>query len=613
MTSLLDGAPYAERDDASLLRELVALTEWHRAGSKAYAAIVAGFVEAASFGDLPYLHASVFKHLALKTAHPDVKHGRILSSSATTGSNPSTIALDDLSSSLQVRSAAAILAEFVGRDRRPLIVVDDPKSMRGRGGVSARTAAALGLHPFASDVHFVLDESSGEPVVRWDKVEAVLASSSDVLVYGVSWLLWRAWGNAVAPPQVAERLAQTRVTLVHSGGFKRLASARVERDAFDGALLAGTGALSRVVDFYGLVEQNGVVFPLCERGRRHVPRWAHVIARDRRTLEPTLDVGLLQLLNPLPRGAPYHSVLTEDVGRLHGDPCPCGRGGPTFELMGRLETAEVRGCSDVGAHAPRGDARPDVPVDAESTRGEARFIASFGLTRIVLARPLDAVLDGFDTLRRRMARRMPPAFTRDDWAYLIRFTDPGELQRVLSQTFDRSAGPRLFFRPRSPVAVWLPSTTTLLGPLVLVLSSLGGARAFVKPSSRGTDLTTPFVAFARTELAGTALGDYFEKRVTIGHADRTADNGRGQAELARLRIVFGTDAAARAIASLPHPRGSHGLAFTERSSEAWIDVAAAHDPVVHDALVGVFGVHGQAACTAPRRGNRARARPCRRG
>ena len=56
---------------------------------------------------------------------------------------------------------------------------------------------------------------------------------------------------------------------------------------------------------------------------------------------------MLQLLNVLALGAPYHSVLSEDIGRLVEGQCPCGRGGRTFVLEGRVPKAELRGGADV--------------------------------------------------------------------------------------------------------------------------------------------------------------------------------------------------------------------------------------------------------------------------
>ena len=126
------------------------------------------------------------------------------------------------------------------------------------------------------------------------------------------------------------------VDFVHSGGWKKLEAIRVDRATLDQALLGACAPGSRVVDFYGLVEQNGILFPLCAAGFRHAPLWSEVIVRDPFSMLPLGDgqEGLLQLLNPLPRGAPSHSVLTEDVGRRVAGECLCGWKGRRFELIG---------------------------------------------------------------------------------------------------------------------------------------------------------------------------------------------------------------------------------------------------------------------------------------
>jgi phenylacetate-coenzyme A ligase PaaK-like adenylate-forming protein len=151
------------------------------------------------------------------------------------------------------------------------------------------------------------------------------------------------------PRSIADALARTRVCFVHSGGWKKLENLAVDRTAFDSTLLAAVAPGSLVLDCYGLVEQVGVLFPLCDHGMRHAPRWAEVIARDPWTLAPLPggETGMLELLNVLPRGGPYHAVLTEDLGRVHPGDCACGRSGRHFELLGRVPRAEVRGCANV--------------------------------------------------------------------------------------------------------------------------------------------------------------------------------------------------------------------------------------------------------------------------
>jgi hypothetical protein len=61
---------------------------------------------------------------------------------------------------------------------------------------------------------------------------------------------------------------------------------------------------------------------------------------------------VIQTLSLLPRSYPGHSLLTEDLGVVHGqDDCPCGRKGTYFSIVGRIPQAELRGCSDTYAES----------------------------------------------------------------------------------------------------------------------------------------------------------------------------------------------------------------------------------------------------------------------
>jgi hypothetical protein len=345
MTNLLDSPPFAPRDDAGFLNGMNEICSWHLAGCPEYCRVWPDWSEAKRLEDLPFLHVGVFKWQLWKTAAPGIVHQRTLRSSSTTQATASMIALDERSSTLQAQSSAAILKELVGESLRPLAILDNSRALRRRGEASARVTAAMSLRFLASEIHFLLDNDDS---MCWDRLGSVLARHRRLLVYGFTWMLWRAWATATIPEQVRRSLADAEVHFVHSGGWKKLDAARVDRKRFDAALLATVGPASKVTDYYGLVEQVGVIFPLCEAGFYHVPRWAGILVRDPWTLESLEGrPGLLQFMNVLSWGAPYHSVLTEDLGRLVPGDCACGRCGQRFELLGRVPKAEIRGCANV--------------------------------------------------------------------------------------------------------------------------------------------------------------------------------------------------------------------------------------------------------------------------
>jgi phenylacetate-coenzyme A ligase PaaK-like adenylate-forming protein len=107
--------------------------------------------------------------------------------------------------------------------------------------------------------------------------------------------------------------------------------------------------INRVHNYYGMVEQTGSIFMECDHGHMHASAWADVIVRDSINFKPLPpgQPGLIQLLSVIPRSYPGHSLLTEDEGVLLGhDGCLCGRKGTYFKVLGRIQNAEVRGCSD---------------------------------------------------------------------------------------------------------------------------------------------------------------------------------------------------------------------------------------------------------------------------
>lgn len=345
MSELLKLGPYAERDQGEFLREMVQLTRHHLAGCPDYARIWPAWRGAETPAELPYLHVGLFKLLNLRTQGSGIQHQRTLNSSSTSGTGASQIVMDAHSAKLQSESSIAILKDFVGGTVRPFVVLDSPRSLRSPA-LSARIAAALSLKPLASDMYLVLEDAADPASVKWPQVLNAVAASGSLLVYGFTYLLWQAFEHV--PSEVSVELKRKTIHFVHSGGWKKLEHLKIDRATFDARLLAHAGPGSAVVDFYGLVEQVGVVYPECSEGFRHAPAWAEAIVRDPYTLAPLVgEAGQLQLMNTLAWGAPYQSVLTEDMARIVPGACVCGRQGTRFELLGRMPKAELRGCANV--------------------------------------------------------------------------------------------------------------------------------------------------------------------------------------------------------------------------------------------------------------------------
>ena len=226
---------------------------------------------------------------------------------------------------------------------------------------------------------------------------------------------------------------------------------------------------------------------------------------------------------------------------------------------------------------------------------------------VALALPFDyrqAIAD-WGLLRRRMIRQMPPEFSRDEWAYLTTFLEEGNLSRPFLSTFGTTLtqpdhAPALLYRPRGPIAIWLPNNVSLLGPLSLILLSLTGQEIRMKLGSSAQDLSSGFLRFAIENLPQGELRAYLDSRIKTETFGREDPRQRELADHARVRMVFGSDAAAEAIHQLPHPLESLGFSFVERQSEAWLEPGALDESVL-TTLIKVFAIYGQAGCTSPKR------------
>ena len=184
-----------------------------------------------------------------------------------------------------------------------------------------------------------------DPVsVRWEVLLDVLGRSDELLIYGFTSILWQAWLPANVPTAVRDALRGKTIHFVHSGGWKKLEAARIDRRQFDTGLLAGLSDRSRVLDYYGLVEQVGVIFPLCEEGFHHAPRWADVVVRDPWTLTPLVDQpGMLQLLNVLAHGAPVSQRAHRGSGPSRRGSVPLWTTGPPLSIAWSRPEGRIAG------------------------------------------------------------------------------------------------------------------------------------------------------------------------------------------------------------------------------------------------------------------------------
>ncbi len=331
-----------------LLDGLNRLTALHRAQCAPYARILDGLwaaENAASLEEVPWLPVRMFKLMDLKSIADD-QVSRTLVSSGTTGAAVSRIFLDTDTARAQARALTRIFSHFAGAKRMRMLVVDDASFLRDRSRFNARAAGILGFSNFGRDHLYLLDEDL-QP--DWDALEQWLQTHPDepVLLFGFTFIVWQSFVQAARRAGRQIRFPAGSM-LVHGGGWKKMDEQKVDNAAYKAAL-SETFGIERVHNYYGMVEQVGSIFFECEHGHLHAPAYADVIVRDLQDLAPVPHgtTGAIQVLSLLPESYPGHSLLTEDLGVIHGeDDCACGRPGKYFAVLGRIKNVEIRGCSD---------------------------------------------------------------------------------------------------------------------------------------------------------------------------------------------------------------------------------------------------------------------------
>lgn len=333
-----------------LLDVLNTLTDHHANRCSEYGRIIGRLHgarrKADNLAEVPYLPVGLFKRMRLKSIS-ETEVFKVLRSSGTTSGQTSWIILDRETAGLQSSALSRIMTALLGQARRRMLIIDSPDVVRDRTALTARGAGILGMSTFGRDHHYALrpDMTFDEEGTRtWLQRDP----TADLFLFGFTYMVWSYFFQAISPGSID----LSRGVLVHGGGWKKMSDAAVSRDEFRTAIEDRTG-LTRVHDYYGMVEQIGSIFVECEYGFLHTPNFADVLIRDPESwsAQERGKTGIIQVLSMLPRSYPGHSLLTEDLGTEVGeDDCLCGRYGTYFKVQGRVPKTIARGCSDTHMH-----------------------------------------------------------------------------------------------------------------------------------------------------------------------------------------------------------------------------------------------------------------------
>ncbi len=350
LTAALAARPYAlpQADRDALLGEgLRVLTAHHHAHCPAYRRIIdgawAGRTAFARVEDAPYLPVALFKSQTLRSV-PEADVRVVLTSSGTTGQAVSRVFLDTQTSVAQQRALANSLMHVLGPKRLPMLVIDTDAVFKDPRLMSARGAGVLGIMRYGRGHVFALGPDLAP---RLDAVRRFLddLAGRPFFIFGFTFMVWASFHEAFREAG----LDLSNGILLHSGGWKKLADRAVDNDTFRASLRQAFG-LTRIHNFYGMVEQIGTILLEGPRNLLYPPNFCDVIVRDPVDWTPAAPgrPGVIQVVSLLPHSYPGHSVLTEDLGVVDAvDTGEDGWFGKGIRILGRVPRAELRGCSDV--------------------------------------------------------------------------------------------------------------------------------------------------------------------------------------------------------------------------------------------------------------------------
>ena len=341
----------AEEKDRLLTKELIELSHHHIENCIPYANIMKGMqydpdkIKHAS--DIPFLPVRLFKEIDLLSI-PREHVFKTMTSSGTSGQAVSKIYVDKQTAMIQQKVMIRILSDYLGKQRLPILVIDTPAVMKDRKQFSARGAAIIGLQVMSREMTFVLNDDMS---LNTEALLAFLEKNGDkkYLVFGFTFMIWQYLYQAALDLGIKPDMSNA--WLMTGGGWKKLISASITQKEFQ-KRMTDAFAIRHFLDHYGMVEQTGCIYAECEYHHLHASIYSDVFVRrpEDFSLCEIGEEGILQTVSVLPHSYPGHSLLTEDRGLILGeDDCPCGRKGKYIKILGRLQSAELRGCSDTYA------------------------------------------------------------------------------------------------------------------------------------------------------------------------------------------------------------------------------------------------------------------------
>tara|TARA_B100001057_G_scaffold493491_1_gene588022 strand:- start:389 stop:1459 length:1071 start_codon:yes stop_codon:yes gene_type:complete len=328
---------------------LIKLIKFHYKNCKSYKKILDSInysLSNSKLSGIPALPVSLFKKFDLYS----VKHSniiKVLKSSGTSGSTPSKIYLDSFNSKNQTWVLTKIVENIIGKKRLPMLIIDkDPKGI-SRSSYNARIAAINGFSIFGKNITYLLNDKNE---VDKQKLKTFFEKYKDekFLIFGFTSLIFKYLIeknlNFINDKNLRNGI------IIHGGGWKKLSDKSISNKNFKKSLNSLYN-ISKVYNYYGLIEQTGSIFiecPKCSCFQSSI--YSDIFIRDSNLeiITKNKKKGFLQVISLLPTSYPGNSLLTEDIAELRNDiKCKFCNSGKKFIIHGRSKNSEIRGCANI--------------------------------------------------------------------------------------------------------------------------------------------------------------------------------------------------------------------------------------------------------------------------
>lgn len=566
-----------------------------------------------SLKSIPPVAVSVFKDLGFKLASvPKEELTLALQSSATSGI-PSTVVLDKVTSKRQAKAMVKVISAFIGSERKPFLIMDiDPRSA-DRRLLGARFAAVTGYLKFASKTGYFL--KANKQGISYFDVEGIqqfvneLPVDQPVVVFGFTYILYQNVLKTIQQSEVKIQLPKGS-KIIHIGGWKKLESEKVEKHLFNKQLADVFGIEPvDVIDIYGFTEQMGLNYPDCECGCKHASSYVRVIVRDPITREvlPDGKEGMLEFITPVPHSYPGNVVLTDDMGYIESAPCPCGRTGQRFRIVGRMKKAEVRGCGDILSAKLTFQQKKDVSqvedtlLDIQYFKGNINGNTGYEQLQSIIGQlnesqkwlaeqPVDALIGLMGKVAHKWLTDPQFAFLKDKGLlFLSNWCSANHLTQIAQEglkgnlnyadtfcSFEKSNKHLLKANARGLVCHWMAGNVQILGMFALVqcimTKNVNLLKVAAKDNGVFSSLISAFEGISYTNEHGyTVYGDDLVKTIAVVYFSRHAQKlGELMSKSANVRIAWGGKEAVETVANYPSMIDCETVVFGPKLSFAVI-------------------------------------------